>query len=140
MLADQLRKYDWPVKIADRVHIDHHGNVRGTNAYKDCDTIILTGRNQPPLHGIEGVARANWWDDSNHLEYDDVCAAKPSRYQKQAAACRHQGPRPQPKPFPNRHVSCQLTRYTHAAQATHHRVQYQRQEMQKQHHYYFCVW
>jgi len=66
-LADELREH----KLPSAVQIEHFGNLRGTDQYKDCDTIIITGRNQPPNSDVDGIARAIWWDDSKPLDHDD---------------------------------------------------------------------
>ena len=67
-LADKLRKMDFPASVS----IDHFGNLRGTDQYKDCDTIVITGRNQPSNSDVDGMARAIWWDDDEPLDHDEA--------------------------------------------------------------------
>jgi len=65
-LADALRIRDLP----NTVSIENFGNLRGANSYRDCQTIIVTGRHHPPLQHIEGLARAIWWKDPVPLAFD----------------------------------------------------------------------
>lgn len=69
-LACELREMDLP----DGVAIEHFGNLRGKDEYKDYDTIFITGRNQPPPSDVEGIARALFWDDEVPLTYDLAAA------------------------------------------------------------------
>ena len=57
-----------PMKWIDRhkdqfptsVKLAHFGGLRGLNTLEDCDWLVQIGRNQPPPHAVESVARA-WW-------------------------------------------------------------------------------
>lgn len=40
------------------VQIAHFNSLRGSNAYKDCSVIFITGRHQPPVDAIERQARS----------------------------------------------------------------------------------
>ena len=53
---DSLPKFGlcWGANVA------HFGNIRGEDGWKDFDTVIVIGRNQPPLSSVEGDARALW--------------------------------------------------------------------------------
>lgn len=42
------------------VKLAHFGGLRGLNTLEDCDWLVQIGRNQPPPHAVESVARA-WW-------------------------------------------------------------------------------
>ena len=65
-LADELRNAGLP----EEIRIAHFGNLRGSDDYKDCDTIVVTGRNQPPQSDVDGLARAVWWNDPQPLQHD----------------------------------------------------------------------
>jgi hypothetical protein len=47
--------------------VDHYGNIRGTDDYKDFDTVIDGGREQPRVDAIEAQARALFADDPEPL-------------------------------------------------------------------------
>lgn len=67
-LDDRLRA----ITLPDGVSSDHFGNLRGSNDYEDFDTIVITGRNQPPQSFVDGLARAIFWNDSSQLQHDDA--------------------------------------------------------------------
>ncbi|MDA9324230.1 hypothetical protein N9Q56_00985, partial [bacterium] len=46
-------------------------SLRGSNAYEDRSVVFITGRNQPPIDGIEQQARAIFGNSGNPLSYDD---------------------------------------------------------------------
>jgi hypothetical protein len=43
--------------------VAHFGNIRGSDDFKDCDTVVVIGRYQPPVHAVESAARALWATD-----------------------------------------------------------------------------
>jgi hypothetical protein len=49
--------------------VAHFGNIRGNDDFKLYDTVIIVGRYQPPVHVIEGVARALWALDPKPLTF-----------------------------------------------------------------------
>jgi hypothetical protein len=51
------------------VQVAHFGAIRGIDTFKDFDTVVVVSRNQPPAEGIEGVARALWWDRETPLQF-----------------------------------------------------------------------
>lgn len=69
-LASELRDMDLPNGVA----IEHFGNLRGKDEYKDYETIFITGRNQPRPSDVEGIARAVFWDDEAPLTYELAAA------------------------------------------------------------------
>ncbi len=44
--------------LAGNVFTSHFGALRGSNAFEDCEVGIILGREQPPIEGIEGMAKA----------------------------------------------------------------------------------
>jgi hypothetical protein len=66
-LADRLRDMD----LHENVDVAHFGDIRGIDAFKEHDTVFITGRNQPPQKAIDGQARALRWDDSEPLSHDE---------------------------------------------------------------------
>ncbi len=69
-LADELREK----RLPDNVSIAHFGALRGTNKYEDCETIFITGRNQPPQQDVDGKARALFWRDDEPLNHDEAAS------------------------------------------------------------------
>jgi hypothetical protein len=49
------------------IKIAHYGNIRGTNAFKDCDALVVLGRAQPNPEEIEEIAKAFWYDTDKPL-------------------------------------------------------------------------
>jgi hypothetical protein len=47
--------------------VAHFGNIRGSDDFKDCDTVVVIGRYQPPVHAVESAARALWASDPEPL-------------------------------------------------------------------------
>jgi hypothetical protein len=47
----------------------HFNGLRGVDAYKDFDTAIIVGRNQPPINELENLARALWYDSEVPLGF-----------------------------------------------------------------------
>lgn len=69
-VADALAVRGLPPKV----FVDHFNNVRGVDCYKECEVVVIAGRNQPPQADIEGQARAIYWDDDKPLRYDEAAA------------------------------------------------------------------
>lgn len=59
------------------VKLGHFGAIRGSNAYKDCSVIFITGRNAPSPPAVEAQARALFWDEVEPLQYDEAGKLKP---------------------------------------------------------------
>lgn len=67
-MADRLRE----MNLGADIRIQHFGNLRGSNAYEDCDVAFITGRNQPPQYAVDGLARALWWKEEVPLQHDEA--------------------------------------------------------------------
>ncbi|MCP4315607.1 MAG: hypothetical protein GY789_06195 [Hyphomicrobiales bacterium] len=68
LMADKLKSSDLPANVA----IEHFGNLRGIDRYKEFQTLFITGRNQPSQADVDGIARAVWWDDESPLSHDQA--------------------------------------------------------------------
>jgi hypothetical protein len=50
------------IKVPKGCAVEWFGNIRGLDSYKDFDTIIIAGREQPRIHSVEDMARALFAD------------------------------------------------------------------------------
>jgi hypothetical protein len=55
------------LSLPDNCEIEHFGNIRGLDKYKDFDEAIIIGRNQPPVEAVESIARCIFCDDNHPL-------------------------------------------------------------------------
>lgn len=46
----------------------HFNGLRGIDVYKDFDTVIIVGRNEPPIEELENLARSLFFDSETTLE------------------------------------------------------------------------
>lgn len=53
---------------APNVHLAHFGAVRGIDAWKTCEALVLIGRNEPTPQAVENIARAFFYDDPTPLQ------------------------------------------------------------------------
>nr|ART89649.1 Mll4041 protein [uncultured bacterium] len=53
---------------APNVHLAHFGAIRGIDTWKNCDVLVLIGRNEPTAQSVEDIARALFYDDPNPLK------------------------------------------------------------------------
>lgn len=58
------------IKAQSNVSFEHFGALRGIDAYKDFEAVIIIGRNQPPWEAIESDARALYFDHPDPLLLD----------------------------------------------------------------------
>src|SRR3954451_1720467 len=49
--------------------VEWFGNIRGIDRYKDFDTVIVAGRQQPPPYAVEATARALFATDPEPLRW-----------------------------------------------------------------------
>lgn len=68
------------IKINKNSDFEHFGNIRGIDQYKDYDTVIIIGRNQPPSSAMEAEAAALWWDSEHPPELDQDLIDQPRGY------------------------------------------------------------
>ena len=66
----------------------HFNGLRGVDAYKSFDGIIVIGRNQPPIEELEKLARSLWFDADEPLRFanDWVVELRPHRMRDPAHA------------------------------------------------------
>jgi len=59
----------------------HFNGLRGVDAYKDFDGVIIIGRNQPSINALEDLARSLWYDSPEPLAFasDWVFEERPYR-------------------------------------------------------------
>ena len=50
-----------------RIDVAHFGSIRGLDGWKDFDTVIVAGREQPPPQAIENMARCLFGADPEPL-------------------------------------------------------------------------
>jgi len=55
--------------LPGRFKLIHFGGFRGSNRYKDCDSVFVIGRNFPGLDAVEDLARALHYDDPEPLNF-----------------------------------------------------------------------
>ena len=53
-VAEVLRR-SWPIRA--NINVAHFGAIRGLDGWKDFDTVIVAGREQPPPLAVENMAR-----------------------------------------------------------------------------------
>lgn len=58
------------VTVPEYCALNHFGNIRGIDIYKGFDAVLIISRNQPPIKGIEAVARALFYDGHAPLQLD----------------------------------------------------------------------
>jgi hypothetical protein len=54
-------------RLRPGIKIGHFGALRGRNEWKDCDIVVVIGRDQPPPSAVESDARALYADDEAPL-------------------------------------------------------------------------
>ena len=65
-----------------RAHVAHFGNIRGVDTFKDCEAVIVVGRNELPVREAEQVARALWYDTKKAIRTIKPDAHGKARYGK----------------------------------------------------------
>jgi hypothetical protein len=65
--AKQLPTYCETYYASHGLKIGHYSNITGTNAFKNCDALVILGREQPPPEDIEEIAKAFWYDTDKPL-------------------------------------------------------------------------
>jgi hypothetical protein len=56
------------IKVPVNVALAHFGAIRGIDQWKDHDAIVVIGRHEPPIEGIEDIARCLFSTDRTPLE------------------------------------------------------------------------
>jgi hypothetical protein len=57
------------ITVPGNVELAHFNAVRGLDGWKDCDAIVVVGRNQPTCEEIEGIARAVFHTNDAPLQF-----------------------------------------------------------------------
>ena len=63
-----------PFKVA------HYGSIRGKDEWKDANSIIVVGRNEPTVDAIERMACALFYDDAENIQFIEAEEGKQSKY------------------------------------------------------------
>lgn len=71
-------------------HSIHFGNLRGIDKFKNCEGIIIIGRNEPSVEAVETLAACLWWDSIKPLnitgEFDiEVRGYRSNNYAKKGS-------------------------------------------------------
>lgn len=69
--GNSRKKLDPLIRCPPNAALAHFNGLRGVDAYKDCDSVIVIGRNQPPIASLEDLARALWFDSAEALTFAD---------------------------------------------------------------------
>ena len=66
---DEHRRFDQFDRSEDweGATIAHFGNIQGCDEWKDHNTVVVVGREQPPPNAVDALARAIWADDPEAL-------------------------------------------------------------------------
>lgn len=71
-IIEKLRDHPWLKTIpSERLDFVHFGALRGIDRWKDRESIVLVGREQPPSAAIEDIAAALFWDDVEPIDRID---------------------------------------------------------------------
>lgn len=68
------------------VHVPTHGALahfsalRGVDAWKDFDTVLVIGRNEPPIKAVEELARGLFYDQADRLHLSGRWSTEPRGY------------------------------------------------------------
>ncbi|MBT7307086.1 MAG: hypothetical protein HN842_02660 [Gammaproteobacteria bacterium] len=54
------------------VSMVHFGMLRGLDAFKEYDNVIIVGREQPPVESLEELTGGLWWDDSAPINFQSA--------------------------------------------------------------------
>ncbi|MDA9982671.1 hypothetical protein N9H39_08040 [Gammaproteobacteria bacterium] len=68
------------ISVPETSALAHFGAIRGVDAYKDKDTVIVIGRNQPSILDVEAIARALYFDSPEPLIFCDDWIVEPRGY------------------------------------------------------------
>lgn len=56
------------VSVPECSALAHFNSIRGIDAFKDMEAVLVIGRNQPSVSGVENIARALWFDSEEPLK------------------------------------------------------------------------
>lgn len=65
---------------SSNVELAHFGAIRGLDNWKDCDALVLIGRNEPTAKEVENIARAFFYDDPVPLQLSGQWSSRPEGY------------------------------------------------------------
>lgn len=68
------------VNVLDHCALAHFSALRGVDVWKDFDTVLVIGRNQPPPKAVEDMARGLFYDDAVPLQIAGQWSRQPRGY------------------------------------------------------------
>lgn len=66
------QKIEEMIQVPEHCAIEHFGDFRGMDKYRDFDSCIVVGRNQPPLQAVEAAARSIFYDDEEEIHFLNI--------------------------------------------------------------------
>jgi hypothetical protein len=69
------------VTVPPHSALAHFGALRGVDLYKDFDTVLVIGRNEPSVQAVQDLARAMFYDAAVPLQLTDRWILQPRAYQ-----------------------------------------------------------
>lgn len=80
VMGNPAQKQDSLISVGPNVVLAHFGGIRGLDLYKSFDTVIVIGRNEPPVKSVEAQARAIYFDHKDALLFADDWVAQERGY------------------------------------------------------------
>lgn len=69
------------VQVPGHCALAHFGALRGVDLYKGFDTVLVIGRNEPPVQAVQDLARAMFYDAAVPLQLAGQWVSQPRAYQ-----------------------------------------------------------
>jgi hypothetical protein len=72
--------------LPENIAVLHFGAIRGIDAYKHFDKVIILGRNQPPPSDMENLAAALFSNDATQIQFNNSYSKESRRYRHENSA------------------------------------------------------
>jgi hypothetical protein len=69
------------VQVPSHCALTHFGALRGVDLYRNFDTVLVIGRNEPPVQAVQDLARAMFYDAVIPLQLSSHWVPQPRAYQ-----------------------------------------------------------
>lgn len=73
------------VNVPPHSALAHFGALRGVDSFKDFDSVLVIGRNEPSTQAVQDLARAMFYDAAVPLQLSDRWVSQPRPYQLKSA-------------------------------------------------------